>query len=217
MTLARALGIPAAETRIVNVGDIPCLLVTRYDRSVDPVSGAVRRIHQEDFCQALGRPPEQKYQSDGGPLAREIVRLIRDGWSTTPAKDVLAFVDLVVFNAIIGNADAHGKNFSMLYDGRNRRLAPGYDLVSTVFWPALASAPAMKIGGSDSINSILSGHWRKFAQETGVSLTALRTRIAHLCAAVKSHTCESLAIPLECEDVLSIIRDRAERLKAGAS
>ena len=217
MTLARALGIPAAETRIVNVGDIPCLLVTRYDRSVDPVSGAVRRIHQEDFCQALGRPPEQKYQSDGGPLAQEIVRLIRDGWSTTPAKDVLAFVDLVVFNAIIGNADAHGKNFSMLYDGRNRRLAPGYDLVSTVFWPALASAPAMKIGGSDSINSILSGHWRKFAQETGVSLTALRTRIAHLCAAVKSHTCESLAIPLECEGVLSIIRDRAERLKAGAS
>ena len=138
MTLARAIGIPAAETRIIDVGDIPCLLVTRYDRAVDPRSGVVRRIHQEDFCQALGRSPEQKYQSDGGPLAREIVRLIRDGWSTTPAKDVLAFVDLVVFNAIIGNADAHGKNYSMLYDGRIRRLAPGYDLVSTVFWPALA-------------------------------------------------------------------------------
>ena len=175
------------------------------------------KLRVEDLSDKVGLSRVQMYQSDGGPLAREIVRLIRDGWSTTPAKDVLAFVDLVVFNAIIGNADAHGKNFSMLYDGRNRRLAPGYDLVSTVFWPALASAPAMKIGGSDSINSILSGHWRKFAQETGVSLTALRTRIAHLCAAVKSHTCESLAIPHECEDVLSIIRDRAERLKAGAS
>ena len=87
MTLARAIGIPAAETRIIDVGDIPCLLVTRYDRAVDSRSGVVRRIHQEDFCQALGRSPEQKYQSDGGPLAREIVRLIRDGWSTTPAKD----------------------------------------------------------------------------------------------------------------------------------
>ena len=217
MTLARAMGIATAETQIVNIGDIPCLLVTRYDRSVDPVSGAVRRIHQEDFCQALGRPPEQKYQSDGGPLAREIVRLIRGGWSTTPAKDVLAFVDLVVFNAIIGNADAHGKNFSMLYDGRNRRLAPGYDLVSTVFWPTLASAPAMKIGGSDSINSILSGHWRKFAQETGVSLAALRSRIVHLCTAAMSHTCESLSIPIECESVLSVIRDRAEKLKTCAN
>ena len=217
MTLARAMGIAAAETQIVNIGDIPCLLVTRYDRSVDPASGAVRRIHQEDFCQALGRPPEQKYQADGGPLVREIVRLIRGGWSTTPAKDVLAFVDLVVFNAIIGNADAHGKNFSMLYDGRNRRLAPGYDLVSTVFWPTLASAPAMKIGGSDSINSILSGHWRKFAQETGVSLAALRSRIVHLCTAAMSHTCESLSIPIECESVLSVIRDRAEKLKTCAN
>ena len=121
--------------------------------------------------------------------------------------------DLVVFNAIIGNADAHGKNYSMLYDGKSRRLAPGYDLVSTVFWPALASAPAMKIGGSDSINSILSGHWRKFAQETGVSLAALRSRIKHLCTAVASQTCASLAIPQECECVLAIVRERAESLK----
>ena len=213
MTLARAIGIPAAETRIIDVGDIPCLLVARYDRAVDSRTGVVRRIHQEDFCQALGRPPEQKYQSDGGPLAREIVRLIRDGWSTTPAKDILAFVDLVVFNAIIGNADAHGKNYSMLYDGRIRRLAPGYDLVSTVFWPALASAPAMKIGGSDSINSILSGHWRKFAQETGVSFAALRSRIKHLCTAVASQTSDALGLPQECECVLAIVRERAERLK----
>ena len=213
MTLARAIGIQAAETRIINIGDIPCLLVTRYDRTVDSISGMTRRIHQEDFCQALGRPPEQKYQADGGPLAREIVRLIRDGWSTTPAKDVLAFVDLVVFNAIIGNADAHGKNYSMLYDGKSRRLAPGYDLVSTVFWPALASAPAMKIGGSESINSILSGHWRKFAQETGVSFAALRSRIKHLCTAVASQTSAALAMPQECECVLAIVRERAERLK----
>ncbi len=214
MTLARAIGIPAAETRIVSVGDIPCLLVMRYDRVTDSATGLTRRIHQEDFCQALGRPPEQKYQADGGPLAREVVRLIRDGWSSMPAKDVLAFVDLVVFNAIIGNADAHGKNYSMLYDGGIRRLAPGYDLVSTVFWPALASAPAMKIGGSDSINSILSGHWRKFAEETGVSLTALRSRIAHLCAATMVQSCESLNLPKECESVLSIVRSRAEKLKA---
>jgi serine/threonine-protein kinase HipA len=213
MTLARTIGIPAAETRIVNIGEIPCLLVTRYDRAEDPISGITRRIHQEDFCQALGRPPEQKYQSDGGPLAREIARLIRGGWSSMPAKDILAFVDLVVFNAIIGNADAHGKNYSMLYDGRNRRLAPGYDLVSTVFWPALASSPAMKIGGSDSINSILSGHWRKFAQEIGISLTALQSRISHLCTAVMAQTCASLSIPQECERVLSIVRARAKKLK----
>ncbi len=212
MTLARTVGVPSAETSIVDVGDIPCLLVKRYDRVVASGTEKVRRIHQEDFCQALGRPPEQKYQSDGGPLARDIVRLLRSGWSTRPAKDVLAFVDLVVFNAIIGNADAHGKNYSMLYYGGERRLAPGYDLVSTVFWPALASAPAMKIGGSDSINSILSGHWRKFAEETNISATALRSRIKSICKGILSQTCAALSLPGECEKVLEIVKERAETI-----
>lgn len=212
MTLARAIGIPAAETRVVVVGGIPCLLVTRYDRTVDGETGKVRRIHQEDFCQALGRPPEQKYQSEGGPLVRDIVRLLRSGWSTRPAKDILSFVDLVVFNAMIGNADAHGKNYSMLYDGSSRFLAPGYDLVSTVFWPALAAAPAMKIGGSDSINSILSGHWRKFAEETGISATALKSRIKSLCSATLAQTCETLSLPEECVRVLETVKSRADSL-----
>lgn len=211
MTLARSLGISAAETRIVDVGDTPCLLVTRYDRAQSEF-GTIRRIHQEDFCQALGRPPEQKYQTDGGPLARDIVRLMRNGWSTRPAKDILAFVDLVIFNAIIGNADAHGKNYSMLYDGVSRHLAPGYDLVSTVFWPALATAPAMKIGGSDSINSILSGHWRKFAEELSISATALYARLKALLRGVLGSTCEALALPDECNAVLDTVKSRADKL-----
>jgi serine/threonine-protein kinase HipA len=213
MTLARSLGIPAAVTQVVEVGGIPCLLVERYDRAVDAATGRVRRIHQEDFCQALGYPPERKYQSEGGPPAREIVRLLRSGWSTSPARDILAFVDLLVFNAIIGNADAHAKNYAMLYDGRSRRLAPGYDLVSTVFWPELSAAPAMKIGGSDSIHSILTGHWRKFAQETGVGAAALRGRIRELCGKVLVATRESLSLPEGCEPVLSIVRDRARKLQ----
>ena len=212
MTLARALGIAVADTLIVTIGGIPCLLVTRYDRAIDGKTGNVRRIHQEDFCQALGKPPEQKYQSEGGPLVRDIARLLRSGWSTRPAKDILFFVDLVIFNAMIGNADAHGKNYSMLYDGTARYLAPGYDLVSTVFWPALAAASAMKIGGSDSINSILSGHWRRFAEEVGISATALRARIKALCAATLEQTCKTLLLPNECEDVLETIKPRASKL-----
>lgn len=214
MMLARAVGVSAAETQIVEVGGIPCLVVTRYDRFTDPETGKTKRIHQEDFCQALGRVPEQKYQSEGGPLAREIVHLIRSGWSTRPAMDVLAFVDLVAFNAIIGNADAHGKNYSMLYDGGERRLAPGYDLVSTVCWPALAAAPAMKIGGSDSINSILSGHWRKFADEIGVGPAALRARVVELCLAISARTCESLSLPPQCGQTLETIRSRANKMIA---
>ncbi len=100
----------------------------------------------------------------------------------------------------------------MLYDGKTRRLAPGYDLVSTVFWPALATAPAMKIGGSDSINSILSGHWRKFAEEIGIGATPLRSRIKTLCNMTISQTCESMSLPMECADILAIVHERANRL-----
>ena len=214
MTLAKSIGVFASETQIVDVDGIPCLVVKRYDRRTDQTTGATRRIHQEDFCQALGRSPEQKYQSEGGPLARDIVRLIRNGWSTRPAMDVLAFIDLVVFNVVIGNADAHGKNYSMLYDGAERRLAPGYDLVSTVCWPALAATPAMKIGGSDSINSILSGHWRKFAEEIGVSPAALRLRVKDFCKAIAVQTRETLSLPSECTSTLETIHGRAARMLA---
>jgi len=123
MTLARHLGLLVPETRLLQVGHYPCLLVKRYDRDLDIQTGRIHRIHQEDFCQALGRQPEQKYQMDGGPIVRDVVRLLRSGWSTMPARDVLSFVDLLMFNAIIGNADAHGKNYSMLYRGNTRRLA----------------------------------------------------------------------------------------------
>lgn len=104
----------------------------------------------------------------------------------------------------------HGSAESLSPCGEDRL----FEIVKSLpYRPALASAPAMKIGGSDSINSILSGHWRKFAQETGVSLAALRSRIKQLCTAVAPQTCASLAIPQECECVLAIVRERAERLK----
>lgn len=122
MTLARYLGLPVPETELRTVGHHPCVLVQRYDREIDKVTGKVFRVHQEDFCQALGRLPEQKYQMEGGPIVRDVVRLLRSGWSTSPARDVMDFIDLLMYNAIIGNADAHGKNYSNAglrkYDGK---------------------------------------------------------------------------------------------------
>ncbi len=212
MTLARHLGIPVPRTEFMKIGRFPCLLVERYDRMVDAETGRIVRIHQEDFCQALGRMPERKYQVDGGPIVREIVRLVRSGWSTAPALDVLAFVDLLMFNAIIGNADAHGKNYSMLYRSGSRRLAPGYDLVSTVFWPALAKSPAMKIGGNDSIDSICHGHWKKMAAELNLGFPLLLKRLQTLCRGTLEATLQTLSLPSECASVLNLVQSRAERI-----
>lgn len=214
MTLARHLGLPVPETELRKIGRHPCVIVRRYDRDVDEKTGAVTRVHQEDFCQALGRLPEQKYQMEGGPIVRDVVRLLRSGWSTSPARDVMDFVDLLMYNAIIGNADAHGKNYSMLYRGAERRLAPGYDLVSTVFWPALAKTPAMKIGGSDSVDSLCIGHWKKLSQELNLGFTQLLRRLKGLCGTIHDATQEGLSLPEECASVLGLVRSRAAKIAA---
>ena len=178
MTLARSLGlnVPPVATRMV--GNKPCIVVQRYDRVVNP-DGAVARVHQEDFCQALGFSPERKYQQEGGPLLRDCINLLRE-WCTIPALDIRDFLDGLIFNVLIGNADAHGKNYSILYRDGHRRLAPLYDLVCTLAWPELSKAPAMKIGKSESIETITRAHWQKMAEETRVSWPMLRERIADL-------------------------------------
>lgn len=212
MTLARHLGLSVPETELRTIGRHPCVLVRRYDRDIDEKTGKVTRVHQEDFCQALGRLPEQKYQMEGGPVVREVVRLLRSGWSTSPARDVMDFVDLLMFNAIIGNADAHGKNYSMLYRGAERRLAPGYDLVSTVFWPALAKTPAMKIGGCDSVDSLCFGHWKKLALELNLGFAQLMHRLRGLCGEIQKVSGDDLALPDDCQPVLELVKIRAGKI-----
>jgi serine/threonine-protein kinase HipA len=126
------------------VEDIDYLLAQRYDRIQDN-EGNIQRLHQEDFCQALGIPSEIKYQSEGGPSLADCFALIRDA-SSAPALDLIALLDAVIFNLLIGNHDAHAKNFSLLYRlDRSIRLAPLYDLVCTVYYPELTDRMAMKI------------------------------------------------------------------------
>jgi len=179
MTLAKAAGLNVPTVAVRSVGNKPCIIVQRYDRTISP-DGAVLRIHQEDFCQALGFPPERKYQQEGGPLLRDCIAMLRE-WCTVPVLDIRDFLDGLIFNVLIGNADAHGKNYSLLYQGGERRLAPLYDLVCTLAWPELSKTPAMKIGQGESIETIAPIHWKKMTQETLVGWPMMRERIAGLC------------------------------------
>ena len=116
MRLARAVGLQAVNVEIGNVEGIDYLLVERYDRAVSADSKSLKREHQEDFCQALGIVPEHKYQSEGGPSLKQCFDLVR-ATSATPVIDLQALLDAVIFNWLIGNHDAHGKNFSLVYRG----------------------------------------------------------------------------------------------------
>ena len=215
MSLARASGFNVPDTEYFQVGDKPCILIRRYDRKTD-VQGHANRIHQEDFCQALGFPPERKYQAEGGPVLRDCISLLRE-WSTAPVLDVPAFVGILIFNVLIGNADAHSKNYSLLYSDGERRLSPFYDLVSTLAWPELSRTLAMKIGNCASVNVFSIGDWKKMAGDAGLGWPVMRERMVELNRAVRDNL-DAVRAQASAHDekmakrLFDIISERCERL-----
>ena len=118
-------------------------LVERYDRKILPER--VARVHQEDFCQALGLPASRKYQTKGGPGFKECRSLIDEFLIGQSAEIRMEMASVLAFNFIIGNHDAHGKNFSIIH-AKEIKMAPYYDLLSTQVYDSLERHFAMSIG-----------------------------------------------------------------------
>lgn len=149
MRLAEHLRLPTAHVETMTIAGRPMLLVERYDRVVHP-DGTVERIHQEDMCQALGFPPSRKYEEDRGPSLRQIARLLGD---VSGREAVEMLLRATALNVIVGNGDAHAKNFSLLHDPAGAiRLAPLYDLMSSRIYgdPRFA----MKIDGESRMDRV---------------------------------------------------------------
>lgn len=161
MKLAKRCGLSAPEVHIVQVGDISCFVVDRYDRI--KVDGIITRLHQEDFCQALGIPPSRKYEIEGGPSVKDGIALLKKH-SALPVADIDAFLKTVEFNYLIGNADAHGKNFSILYGKNGIRLSPVYDVMDTDIYPQVSKKMAMKIGKKYDARYIFKHHWLSYTE-----------------------------------------------------
>ncbi|OGT98126.1 MAG: hypothetical protein A2X80_10915 [Geobacteraceae bacterium GWB2_52_12] len=185
MALAKAVGLDVPSSFIHVHEDVRVFVVKRFDREV--VSDAVRRLHQEDFCQALRIPPEFKYETEGGPSLAACFKLLRTN-STSAGKDVLSLVNWVIFNYLIGNSDAHGKNISLLLLPEGPRLAPFYDLLSTrVYAPyGLAEGLAMKIGGESDPGSVRKKQWELFADEVGIKPKFVLTKLKELARQIEA-------------------------------
>lgn len=193
MKLAAAVGLPVAKTEIRRVEDVEYLLVERYDRTHGhgPEGTTLDRLHQEDFCQALGIVSENKYQKEGGPSLKQCFALLRTV-SSAPVIDLARLLDAVIFNFLVGNNDAHGKNFSLLYRGADSasldtRLAPLYDLVSTRYYPELTRDLAMKIGGEYSSDRVSKANFEQLAEDAGLAKPLVRRRVPELAEAVLSN------------------------------
>lgn len=140
MAAAAEIGLNAATTRIERFEAERVLVVERYDRFSD--EAGLRRLHQEDLCQALKRSPTEKYQSLGGPTPAEIADLIRHE-SVAVSADLDRFLDALIFNWAVAATDAHAKNYSLILEGDTVALAPLYDIMSHL--PYRHDQPVSKI------------------------------------------------------------------------
>lgn len=182
MKLAAEVGLSVAAISTHEVSGIEYLLVERYDRSHDD-AGNVLRVHQEDFCQALGISSNMKYQSEGGASLPQSFSLLR-AVSAMPVIDLQSLLDAVIFNVLIGNNDAHGKNFSLLYESRQVRMAPLYDVLCTAYYPELSSKMAMKIGGEYNSEMLFPRHFEELADAAGLGKALVKKRVIELADSV---------------------------------
>lgn len=173
MKLAQRCGLNAANCDILKIHGIPYYITTRYDRK--EISGTWHRLHQEDFCQLLGYEPTIKYESEGGPRLIQCFQLLRE--LELPAVDIIEFLRRILFIFLIGNGDAHAKNFSVLYQEDGTRLAPAYDLLSTTVYPELPPKLAMKIEGRNNFNWISRAKFVRLATKAGLTERLVNSEI----------------------------------------
>lgn len=182
LSLAAALGIWTASSTVIHAGEIPVIVVKRYDRLLR--GSRFLRIHQEDFCQSLAVYPHFKYQSDGGPSVEDIAKVIWEV-SSDAYQDTLTFADALIFNFLIAGTDAHAKNYSLLLAQNGQvRLAPLYDIASTLPYPREVSPYkaklAMKIGSTYQLKKIEERHWLACAKQLRLPSSSLMERLKNM-------------------------------------
>lgn len=221
MRVAAAAGNETAATELLELDGIRCLYSERFDRAVG-VDGPTVRLHQEDMCQALGLLPTQKYEADDGPSVASVIALLRGQPSPRIAIDVNAFVRAVLMGFLLGNSDAHGKNFSLLYDpATGVRLAPLYDIVSTAVYNDLTPRLAMAIGGEEDPAQVDLPSWERLGAESGLggALPRFVQRWSHEIlaateACLRDAEQEGWSHPV-LEAIADVCRERARRLIDG--
>jgi serine/threonine-protein kinase HipA len=174
--LAAAIGLPVVDITLRSIGKTRYAQIARYDRQWDE-HDEVQRLHQEDFCQALGYGHEKKYQEHGGPSFVQCYRLVQDA-SSEPAIDTQHLLRWQIFNVLAGNSDGHAKNLSLLHlpDGTTR-LAPFYDLVCTRAIERIDYHLAFDVGGERNPSVITPACWERLAKQCDIRPQFMRNLV----------------------------------------
>lgn len=168
--------------------------------------------------------PAVKYEKEGGPRIHDCAGLIRRACSA-PARDIIAFLDALLFNFLIANYDAHSKNYSLLLDGPGAiRLAPFYDLISVAAFAGTDRKLAMKYGGENRPDYLRRRHLERLAGDLDVKFTLVRRRGDAMVERVNELAGEARrTLPEQFQDraildqIATLISDRSERLRRAIS
>ena len=170
MKLAKSFGLPVPDVDLLKIAETDIFVVERYDRVKE--ADSIQRLHQEDFCQALGIMSTSKYQNDGGPGIADIFKTILKV-CTVPALESQKFLKYVLFNYVMGNCDSHGKNYSLLYKNNRVELSPLYDVVSTIIYSGLTEKLSMKIGKHYEIQKVTQEDFSLLAESLNIKYSVL--------------------------------------------
>jgi len=214
LTLARRMKIATPTVTTGRAGRRSYLLVSRYDRT--NVGGRWRRLHQEDYCQALGRHPSDKYESNqmgmSGPTLKDLFDLTRRHLLPT---DTVRLLDMVIFNVVACNTDAHAKNFAIMVRADTASLAPMYDVMCGEVWENVTRNFAQQIGGERRGDHVKGRHWRCLARDCGLNPTQVLARVEALVKAamsqVEAAATEVASMPAGPHETLTLARLALER------
>lgn len=179
MAAAAALGVAMASSAFLRFEDQWAIVVDRFDRDID--DGRIVRVHQEDFAQACGRMPTNKYESRNGPRLTDMMRVVTRE-STSLPDDRLALADFIAINLVAGAPDGHAKNVSLLRAPGYVAVAPLYDLATGLAYDArnVERSVAVSIGGERLVSRIRRRQWEKAAQTLRLDAELLVDRVAVL-------------------------------------
>ena len=174
--LAKKIGLPVVDIELHQLHETSFAQIKRYDRLWE--SRQLIRLHQEDFCQALGYGFDKKYQQHGGPSFADCYQLVQD-ISTDPVIDTQNLLRWQIFNYLAGNSDGHAKNLSLLYYRSGEiRLAPYYDLICTRAIERIDALLAFDIGGQRDPGHVTEKHWQELANQCDVSARFLKSLLS---------------------------------------
>lgn len=185
MLLARRVGLSVPDVFLWEKDNHRAFVIERYDRYIE--GETIYRLHQEDFCQAAGIPPDRKYENEGGPGVSTCMDII-NRYCSIPILEKEKFINWIIFNYMIGNCDAHGKNISLLFTHHGTGLAPFYDLLSTTAYSELSTKFSMKIGRQKKINWVLRDHWKRFALETDIKFPMLEEMLTDISEKIRKQS-----------------------------